>query len=78
MRLQRARVKSERTSDVWVCCCLERAESISDNEDADAETGEGVLDNGRNGEQRPESIQGQPPDEDGAVAKVSEDPCCVS
>lgn len=62
------------TGDVRVGRCLERTQAVSDDEDADAEAGEGAVQDGRDGEQGAKPVQEEAPDEDSSVAVVPQDP----
>lgn len=53
---------------------LKRAQSIANDEDACAKAAETTVDDGRNGKQRAEAVQEQPPDEHSPVAVMAQDP----
>lgn len=62
------------TGDVRVGSCLERTQAVADDEDADAEAGEGAVQDGRDGQQGAKSVEEEAPDEDGSIAVVPQDP----
>lgn len=64
----------EPTGDVRVGSCLERTQAVADDEDADAEAGEGAVQDGRDGQQGAKSVEEEAPDEDGSIAVVPQDP----
>jgi hypothetical protein len=64
--------------DVRVRRRLEAAEPVPYDEDARAEPAEGFGLDGRDGEEGADSVEAQTPDEDGPVAKVAQDPGCMS
>lgn len=64
----------EPTGDIRVGSCLERAQAVADDEDADAKAGEGAVQDGRDGEQGAQSVEEEAPDEDGSIAVVPKDP----
>lgn len=61
-------------SDVGVGGCFERTEAVADDEDGDAEAGEGLCDDAGDGDDCAEAVEEQAPDEGGLVAPVAEDP----
>lgn len=62
------------TGDVGVGSRLERTQSIADDEDADAEAGEGAVQDGRDCQQGAKAVEEEAPDEDGSIAVVAQDP----
>lgn len=62
------------TGDVRVGSRLKRTEAVADDEDADAEAGEGTVQDSRDCQQGAETVQEEAPDEDGSIAKVPQDP----
>lgn len=66
--------KVEPTGDVRVGSCLERTQAVSDNENADAEAGEGAVQDRRDSKQCAKAVQEEAPDEDGSIAVVAQDP----
>lgn len=66
------------TGQIGISRCLERSKSRSNDESGTAEATERLVQSGRPHAQGSDAIQNQTEDEDGLVAKVAEDPVCVT
>jgi hypothetical protein len=65
---------SQLTSDIRIRRGLKRAESIANNENGGTEATKGAVQDAWPGNERANTVEAEPPDEDGLVTVVPEDP----